>query len=99
VVQLSHLHDSDMSGTLNLFPAKMVAYHTKKFGKHAGEDFHEKNAFVGMWGTPIKGTERLKSEINASIPVTIYEYLSGKETVKGEDGFGFSSLKEKLDIE
>jgi hypothetical protein len=93
VGQLGHLYDSDRAGTINLFPRAGVGYNTVVPGRHAGESFHEKNALVALWGQPIvsraQGTE-LRSVVNGSMPIAVYEYLSGERPVRGQDGWGYA---------
>ena len=48
VTQLAHLYDSDRAGSVNLFPRAGVGYNSTVPGRHAGESFHEKNAFVAV---------------------------------------------------
>ncbi len=97
VVQIAHLFDEDRAGTINLFPRAGVGYNTKVPGRHAGEDFHEKDAFVGIWGEVLmrrkfsKGKTLPDSVVNGSTATTIYHYLTGREPT-GTDGFGFPSL-------
>ncbi|MAF91851.1 MAG: alkaline phosphatase family protein [Bdellovibrionota bacterium] len=92
VSQLGHIYDSDRAGTVNLFPKYGVGYNTKVPGRHAGESFHEKDAFVGVWGDPIgnKGMA-VRSTENGSVAPTIFQWLSGRNIEK-EDGFGFEPL-------
>jgi len=99
VNQLAHLYDTDLAGTINLFPVKGVGYNTRVPGRHAGEHFHEKDAFVGVWGKPIKGSHLIGSQVNGSSPTTIYEWISGSKTQKGVDGWGFDSLTNFLKLE
>jgi hypothetical protein len=99
VNQIAHLYDTDLAGTINLFPVKGIGYNTRVPGRHAGEDFHEKDAFVGVWGKPIKGSTPIGSQINGSSPTTIYEWVSGTKTQKGVDGWGFDSLINFLKLE
>lgn len=77
VAQLAHLYDTDLAGTVNLFPVAGVGYNTQVPGRHAGEHFHEKDAFVGLWGEPIsQSTKPLIFAINGSIAASVYQYLS-----------------------
>lgn len=96
VVQLSHLYDTDRAGTINLFPRKGIGYNSKVPGRHAGELFAEKDAFVGLWGEPVTATRRPRSAVNGSLPITIFEYLSGTSTVQGQEGWGYESLSPKV---
>lgn len=102
--QTARLYDTDLAGTLNLFPAQGVGYNTKVPGRHAGELFHEKDAFVGVWGKPVKGKEKIQSEINGSIAQVIYEWIAGKTTDQSswiqfhQKGWGFDSFYEKAGI-
>lgn len=99
VVQLAHLYDTDRAGTVNLFPGPGIAYNSKVPGRHAGEHFHEKDAFVGAWGTPVAAAAegpRLRSAVNGSVAQLVYEYLAGERTGPGVDGFGYPSLAEEL---
>ncbi|GMR18451.1 MAG: alkaline phosphatase family protein [Gammaproteobacteria bacterium] len=99
VVQLAHIYDIGLAGTINLFPKQGIGYNSKVPGRHAGEHFHEKDAFVGLWGMPVKRTAkqgRIRTAVNGSMPTAIYEYLSGVRTVEGEDGWGYPSLGEAI---
>jgi hypothetical protein len=94
-VQLAHIYDTDMAGTMNLFPAPYIGYNSLVPGRHAGELFMEKDAFVGVWGTPIQFAERINSAVNGSNAPTLYEYLSGKKSGGAKNGWGYRSLFEK----
>lgn len=94
VVQLARLYDTDMAGTMNLFPAPYIGYNSIVPGRHAGELFMEKDAFVGFWGAPVKTKKRIQSAVNGSIAPTIYEYLSGKPSGGAANGWGYRSLFE-----
>ncbi|BAJ03725.1 alkaline phosphatase family protein [Shewanella violacea] len=100
VNQLARLYDEARAGTINLFPKAGIGYNTKVPGRHAGEDFPEKDAFIGFWGTPIgPDTSILKVEENGSLAPTLYEYLTGEQVIPGENGWGYPSLLNKLDIQ
>lgn len=90
VVQLSHLYDEDRAGTINLFPKYGIGYNTKVPGRHAGESFHEKDAFIGFWGSPTRSdkTKNLGPVVNGSLAPTIYSYM----TESDGKGFGFPSV-------
>lgn len=95
VVQLGHLYDLDTAGTVNLFPRAGIGYNTIVPGRHAGEHFHEKDAFVGLWGAPVAQllpSGRPRSAVNGSLPMALYEYLSGGVAREGQDGWGYPSL-------
>ncbi|HEX4924936.1 MAG TPA: alkaline phosphatase family protein [Bdellovibrionales bacterium] len=92
VAQLSHIYDTDLAGTVNLFPLPGIGYNSKVPGRHAGEHFHEKDAFVGFWGAPVRATMRPRTAVNGSIAPTLYEYLTGKPVEVDKDGWGFPSL-------
>lgn len=92
VVQIAHIYDTDLAGTVNLFPRAGIGYNTTVTGRHAGEHFHEKDAFVGFWGQPLSPEYRPRSVVNGSVAPTLYEYLTGKPVVVGEDGWGFPSI-------
>jgi hypothetical protein len=99
VVQIGHLYDTPRAGTINLFPAQGVAYNSIVPGRHAGESFHEKNAFAGVWGEPLapRDPERpLRSIVNGSIPMAIYEYLTGERLSEGHDGWGYPSIADEI---
>ncbi|WP_407334436.1 alkaline phosphatase family protein [Enterovibrio sp. 27052020O] len=96
VNQLAHLYDEDRAGTINLFPAQGIGYNTKVPGRHAGEHFHEKDAFIGFWGTPVNAHKRIHSAVNGSLSPTLYEYLSGDQVEVGKNGWGFPSLLKQL---
>ncbi|MDA0128029.1 alkaline phosphatase family protein [Vibrio sp. MarTm2] len=100
VVELAQLYAEDRAGTINLFPAEGVGYNTKVPGRHAGESYLEKDAFIGFWGEPIgKNVTPLESEANGSLAPTLYQYLTGEEVVINENGWGYPSLLNKLDIQ
>src|SRR6185295_560613 len=92
VVQLAHLYDLDIAGTINLFPRQGIGYNTIVPGRHAGELFHEKDAFVGVWGEPVKRGPRLRTAVNGSVPEVVFEYLTGEIVAEGRDGWGYPSL-------
>ena len=93
VNQLAHLYDEERAGTINLFPKEGIGYNTKVPGRHAGEHFHEKDAFIGFWGAPVNVHMQLQPIANGSLAPTLYEYLSG-DTLKNGDGWGFPSVLE-----
>ena len=81
VNQLAHLYDSDRAGTINLFPRDGVAYNSIVPGRHAGESFHEKDAFAGLWGTPVTRSSdhgRIRTAVIGSVPMAIYQHLTGE---------------------
>lgn len=95
VVQLAHLYDAERAGTINLFPRNGVGYNTGVPGRHAGESFHEKNAFFAVWGEPLTesgATESLRSAVNGAMPMAIYQHLSGERPEPGQDGWGYDPL-------
>ncbi|MAE95598.1 MAG: nucleotide pyrophosphatase [Deltaproteobacteria bacterium] len=97
VVQLGHLYDTPRAGTINLFPRTGVGYNSVVPGRHAGESFHEKNAFVAIWGQPLAraaGRSALRSAVNGSMPMAIYEHLSGERPIRGTEGWGYDPLPE-----
>ena len=99
VVQIGHLYDTPRAGTVNLFPREGVGYNSLVPGRHAGESFHEKNAFVGLWGAALTSRREapaLRSAVNGSVPMAIYEYLSGERVQQGVDGWGYPSLGEVI---
>lgn len=100
VVQLAHIYDSERAGTVNLFPRDGVAYNSTVPGRHAGESFHEKDAFVGFWGAPVKGPatrERAAGVVNGSLAPTVFEYLNGQPlTADSRSDFAFPSLGSRL---
>ena len=99
VNQIARLYEEDRAGTINLFPKAGIGFNTKVPGRHAGEDYLEKDAFIGFWGAPIGGAATpLTIEENGSLAPTIYEYLTGEAVVPGENGWGYPSLLDKLDI-
>jgi hypothetical protein len=101
VVQLAHLYDSERAGTINLFPRAGVGYNSNVPGRHAGESFHEKDAFVGAWGAPLEPAQRnsrLATAVNGSMPILVWEYLTGETAREGQDGWGFPSLRERLQL-
>ncbi|MCB0385043.1 MAG: alkaline phosphatase family protein, partial [Bdellovibrionales bacterium] len=93
VVQLAHLYDESRSGTVNLFPLPGIGYNTKVPGRHAGEMFHEKDAWVGFWGDPAKSVKvQLKWAVNGSVAPTLFQWLTGESVQVGELGWGFPAL-------
>ncbi|WP_435250061.1 alkaline phosphatase family protein [Vibrio sp. nBUS_14] len=99
VNQLANIYLEDRAGTINLFPKAGMGYNTIVPGRHAGEDYLEKDAFLGFWGTPIgENSQPLKIEANGSLAPTLFEYLTGEAVVVGENGWGFPSLLNKLDV-
>jgi hypothetical protein len=99
VVQLAHLYDSERAGTVNLFPREGFGYNTTVPGRHAGESFHEKDAFVGVWGAPLAGVAagtRLGPTVNGSVPMAIYEYLTGAGLEESVDGWGYAPIGAQL---
>jgi len=99
VNQLSRIYLEDRAGTVNLFPKAGIGYNTKVPGRHAGEDYLEKDAFIGFWGAPIgPKPETLTIEANGSLAPTLFEYLTGEPVKVGENGWGYPSLLDKLDI-
>ena len=100
VNQLANIYLEDRAGTVNLFPKEGIGYNTKVPGRHAGEDYLEKDAFIGFWGGPIgENSTPLTIEANGSLAPTLFEYLTGEQVVAGENGWGFPSLIDKLDIQ
>jgi hypothetical protein len=99
VVQLAHLYDHPRAGTINLFPRAGVGYNSLVPGRHAGETFHEKDAFVGLFGAPLagpRGRQRLRTAVIGSVPIAIYEYLTATAVTPGTDGWGYPSLRSTL---
>jgi len=95
VVQLAHLYDHPRAGTINLFPRAGIGYNSFVPGRHAGETFHEKDAFVGLFGAPLagpRGRPRLRTAVIGSVPMAIYEYLTATAATQGENGWGYPSL-------
>ena len=100
VVQLAKLYAEPRAGTINLFPRDGIGYNTKVPGRHAGESYLEKDAFIGFWGSPIgKNGSALISEENGSLAPTLFEYLTGETVVVDSNGWGYPSLLNKLDIQ
>lgn len=100
VNQLAAIYEESRAGTINLFPKAGIGFNTKVPGRHAGEDYLEKDAFLGFWGAPIgKSSTQLTIEENGSLAPTLFEYLTGETVIAGEDGWGFPSLLNKLDIQ
>lgn len=100
VNQIARLYDEVRAGTINLFPKEGIGYNTKVPGRHAGESFLEKDAFIGFWGAPVgPNAGQLNIEENGSLAPTLYEYLTGEQVIVGENGWGYPSLIHKLDIQ
>ncbi|MBL4829053.1 MAG: alkaline phosphatase family protein [Aliivibrio sp.] len=99
VVQLAELYTESRAGTINLFPRDGIGFNTKVPGRHAGESYFEKDAFIGFWGVPINNQEvALTSEANGSLAPTLFEYLTGEQVIAGENGWGYPSLLQKLGV-
>lgn len=96
VVQLAHLYEEGRAGTVNLFPKDGFGYNTLVPGRHAGETFLEKDAFVGFWKEGMQSKSRLGAVDNGSLAPTIYEYLTGDPIQVGVDGWGYPSLLPQL---
>lgn len=98
VVQLAHLYDTDLAGTINLFPRMGFGYNTNVPGRHAGEGFHEKDAFVGFWGGPvqIRASSRIRSARIGAVAPTVYEYLTNTLSGGEESGWAEPSLSSAL---
>ena len=94
MVQLARLYDIESAGTMNLFPSPYIGYNSIVPGRHAGELFMEKDAFVGYWGAHPSPNSRIRSSVNGSITPTLYEYLSGKTSGGAVNGWGYRSLFE-----
>ena len=80
---------------MNLFPRTGVGYNSVVPGRHAGESFHEKNAFVAIWGGALAardGSASLRSAANGAIPMAVHQHLAGERPVDGEDGWGYAPL-------
>lgn len=100
VNQLAAIYEEDRAGSVNLFPREGIGYNTKVPGRHAGESYLEKDAFLGFWGTPVgPDAGPIHSQANGSLAPTIYEYLTGEPVHAGQDGWGFPSLLSRLDIQ
>ena len=89
IVQLAHLYDSDRAGTINLFPAQGVAFNSIVPGRHAGESFHEKDAFAGLWGAPIivdsaDSGRRLQSDASIARRVRLRRLAAGCSAFSGK---------------
>ena len=100
VNQLATLYEEDRAGTINLFPKFGVGFNTKVPGRHAGEHYLEKDAFLGFWGTPVgPNVTALTSEANGSLAPTLYEYLTQETVIENNNGWGYPSLLDDLDIQ
>lgn len=93
VAQLAHLYDTDRAGTVNLFPKDGIGYNTVVPGRHAGESYAEKDAFVGVWGAPVdEAAMQVSVAVNGAMPEAIYAWITGVEPVLGEDGWGYEPV-------
>lgn len=99
VMQLVHLYEDDRAGTVNLFPKNGFGYNTLVPGRHAGETYLEKDAFVGFWGEPIAPKTRLGTVDNGSLAPTLYQYLTGEKVEVGKNGWGYPSVLNQLQSE
>jgi hypothetical protein len=99
VMQLIALYEDDRAGTINLFPKDGVGYNTRVVGRHAGESYLEKDAFIGFWGKPTNGVkDRLPYAENGSLAPTIFEYLTGDKVIPNQDGWGYPSLLDVVTV-
>lgn len=99
VNQLAAIYQEDRAGTINLFPREGIGYNTKVPGRHAGESYLEKDAFLGFWGKPVgPDAGPLHAQLNGSLAPTLYEYLTGETVQAGKNGWGFPSLLSELDV-
>ncbi len=97
VNQIVSLYHEDRAGTVNLFPKQGVGFNTKVPGRHAGEHYLEKDAFIGFWGAPVLSAQgQLSISENGSLAPTLYEYLTGEEVKAGENYWGYPSLLKTL---
>nr|WP_311197319.1 alkaline phosphatase family protein [Vibrio sp. SS-MA-C1-2] len=106
VNQLANLYNEPKAGTINLFPKNGIGYNTQVIGRHAGESYFEKDAFIGFWGAPIipkttVSTQNISKRSllyaeNGALAPTLYQYLTEEEAVKGKNGWGYSSLLPEL---
>lgn len=91
--EISHLYDSDLAGTLNLFPARGKGFNTHVPGRHAGELFEEKNSLQVYYGSLIPHPKKIAIARGGSMPVTLIHYLWGDEKFNDiEYNFDFKSL-------
>ncbi|HET6881432.1 MAG TPA: alkaline phosphatase family protein [Pirellulales bacterium] len=92
--QFSHLYDCDRAGTVNVFPLPHVGFNSSVPGRHAGETFGEKNGTQLYFGAGLKRA-RLQTARHGSLPVTLYHWLAGDETLRSpEAGFGISPARQ-----
>ncbi|AUI88546.1 nucleotide pyrophosphatase [Vibrio azureus] len=99
VIQLAKLYEEDRAGTINLFPVEGIGFNTMVPGRHAGESYLEKDAFLGFWGAPIgDNVTPLTSVANGSLAPTIFEYLTGESVKEGQNGWGFPSVLDQFDV-
>ncbi|MGF1910460.1 alkaline phosphatase family protein [Vibrio kasasachensis] len=100
VVQLAKLYAEPRAGTINLFPRDGIGYNTKVPGRHAGESYLEKDAFIGFWGKPIgDNASALITEENGSLAPTLFEFLTNEPVTVDQNGWGYPSLLHKLDVQ
>ncbi len=97
VAQLAHLYDTDRAGTVNLFPRDGIGYNTVVPGRHAGESYAEKDAFVGVWGAPVdENAGQVSVAVNGAMPEAIYAWITGQEPVSGKDGWGYEPVLDQV---
>ncbi|WP_087018703.1 alkaline phosphatase family protein [Thaumasiovibrio subtropicus] len=95
--QIVALYHEERAGTVNLFPKQGVGFNTKVPGRHAGEHYLEKDAFIGFWGAPVMDAQgTLSISANGSLAPTLYEYLTGEAVKVGENYWGYPSLLNTL---
>ncbi|CAH0533095.1 hypothetical protein VST7929_00948 [Vibrio stylophorae] len=99
VNQIAQLYAEDRAGTINLFPQAGIGFNTKVPGRHAGEHYLEKDAFLGFWGAPLgNAIQPIGIAENGSLAPTLYEYLTGECVQVGKHHWGYPSLLQYLSI-
>ncbi len=95
ITQVVDIYDSNVAGTINLFPNEGIGYNTKVPGRHAGETFHEKDSLLAFIGGSAKFNKKILSSTLGNLAPTLYEYLTGEKPTLNK-GWGYSSLLNQI---
>ena len=55
-------------------------------------NFHEKDAFAGVWGAPLRPGPRPEQAVNGSVAPTLHAWLTGDVPTVGANGWGYPML-------
>src|SRR3989338_3337642 len=96
--EISHIYDTQLAGTINIFPARGKGFNTGVPGRHAGELFQEKNSLQVYFGQNVT-PGKIDIARGGSMPVTLTHYLMGDSYFSEvKSSFDFSSLLPALKL-